>query len=30
MLISQNIHLSQLEQEELKKFLKEHLARGMI
>jgi len=29
-LISQNIHLSQLEQEELKKFLKEHLARGTI
>ena len=30
MLISQNIHLSQLKQEELKKFLKEHLTRGMI
>jgi len=29
-LISQNIHLSQLEQEELKRFLKEHLARGTI
>jgi len=30
MLISRNICLSQLEQEELKKFLKEHLARGTI
>src|SRR5229473_2627170 len=29
-LISRNIHLSQLEQEELKKFLKEHLTRGTI
>src|SRR6266853_5759100 len=29
-LISRNICLSQLEQEELKKFLKEHLARGTI
>src|SRR6266851_3574286 len=30
MLISRNIRLSQLEQEELKAFLKEHLSRGMI
>ena len=30
MLISRNICLSQLEQEELKAFLKEHLARGTI
>jgi len=29
-LISRNIHLSQLEQEELKMFLKKHLARGTI
>ncbi len=29
-LISQNIRLSQLEQEELRRFLKEHLARGTI
>ncbi len=29
-LISRNIHLSQIEQEELKEFLKEHLARGTI
>ncbi len=30
MLISRNIRLSQIEQEELKEFLKEHLARGII
>jgi hypothetical protein len=30
MLISRNIQLSQLEQEELKKFLKEHQERGTI
>ncbi len=30
MLISRNIHLAQLKQEELRRFLKEHLARGTI
>ncbi len=30
MLISRNIRLSQVEQEELKAFLKEHLGRGTI